>query len=749
MKKINKVFFIVILLLGTLILVSCHNKKEDSYPYNIYMLGVESGLVDVGYEEWLDSIRGEDGKNVVFQVAENHIQWQHEGDTSWNNLFNLMDIVGQKGESGADGKNIYFRVSEEQIQWQHEGDTSWNNLLAISDLIGPKGEQGTSGKNIQLRVAEGFIQWQYTNDSEWNNLVELSSLIGNNGKDGQEVILGVNNVFIQWKYNVGEEWINLLEISELKGIKGEDGFTPYIGENGNWWIDDNDLGIRAKIDDKEIIFNNIINNIHINIYDQESLHKKVTINKSNLFLENDVSLNLKLVHDFTKNNSGFDYIYYDTEIDNDFSIHDIVVPFHGLFNLILEIELEMDDEIFLRNMVKPLSFTEDEYNIAWLNGTMPTLLAASDFLSSDQSIPTYVELIRPKTYNFDNLPKNMLKMPIAITPTKGNYNQNALNHEIFMNNISLDGDNLTTKWIEELYFANPNSIFNIMIVDNRVAFVNSLLKSIVPLSNLNFIFYTDGMGSTNQINAAYNTQSSFNEKYDDLFTGVINGQNNFTRNHVLASTKLSNFSLVLNSIDGLTITPELRENILLNYNVKVVSVSEAFDRVDNNNNLDKLELLLNTRWGDGELDSISHMFKGEPTKNLLILGTSLSGENHATYASFEEYISYIIDNYSDEYKIFYKGHPNFPPSNERLNMFKDNNIEIIPNSIPVETVMLLYPEIYIGGYTSTSFQSSLPGQTLFFFGTEARIRSNTTIASMIDEGEVFYNTQYLSKDLIQ
>src|SRR5690606_29047832 len=118
-------------------------------------------------------------------------------------------------------------------------------------------------------------------------------------------------------------------------------------------------------------------------------------------------------------------------------------------------------------------------------------------------------------------------------------------------------------------------------------------------------------------------------------------------------------------------------------------VQEAFARVELAGNLDKLEYLLGTRWGTGEFDGISYMFQGEPSKNLLILGTSTAGEVHATYATFEKYIEYIVDVYGDEYKIFYKGHPSYPSSGARLQMFANYGIEIIPNSIPVETVMLL------------------------------------------------------------
>ena len=41
-----------------------------------------------------------------------------------------------------------------------------------------------------------------------------------------------------------EMW--LLSIKGDKGDKGRDGLTPYIGENGNWWLGDTDLGFSAS-----------------------------------------------------------------------------------------------------------------------------------------------------------------------------------------------------------------------------------------------------------------------------------------------------------------------------------------------------------------------------------------------------------------------------------------------------------------------------------------------------------------------
>lgn len=41
-----------------------------------------------------------------------------------------------------------------------------------------------------------------------------------------------------------EDWLAL--IKGEKGDKGDDGLTPYIGENGNWWIGTTDTGVKAE-----------------------------------------------------------------------------------------------------------------------------------------------------------------------------------------------------------------------------------------------------------------------------------------------------------------------------------------------------------------------------------------------------------------------------------------------------------------------------------------------------------------------
>ena len=59
-----------------------------------------------------------------------------------------------------------------------------------------------------------------------------------NGNDGLSAYdLAVQNGF----EGTLDEWL-----ASLKGADGEDGVTPFIGDNGNWWVGNTDLGISAS-----------------------------------------------------------------------------------------------------------------------------------------------------------------------------------------------------------------------------------------------------------------------------------------------------------------------------------------------------------------------------------------------------------------------------------------------------------------------------------------------------------------------
>ena len=163
------------------------------------------------------------------------IQWKYSDETDWRDLVALTELRGAAGENGKDGangkdgingKSIEVQRATEYIQWRYEGD-EWQNLVAIADITGPTGQNGkdgANGKTSEFRVNENTLQWRYVGDEIWLNLYDLTALKGADGRDGVDGKDGIN----------GQD-----------GSDGEDGKTPFIGENGNWWIGEIDTGVKA------------------------------------------------------------------------------------------------------------------------------------------------------------------------------------------------------------------------------------------------------------------------------------------------------------------------------------------------------------------------------------------------------------------------------------------------------------------------------------------------------------------------
>lgn len=221
--------------------------------------GVAS-IRDLGNIQLVGDSGGQDGREVELRTNEEtrQIQWKYtdEPDTAWRDLVALDAITGGDGADGADGREVELQVANGYIQWRYTSgeDTAWKDLMPLSDL---KGEDGEDGREVELKNDGSSILWRYVGegDDAWRPLVDLSDITGSDGADGKQVELRVEGGYIQWKYDADSDWQNLIALSALQGIKGdkgdkgdpgEDGDTPYIGDNGNWWIGGVDTGIKAE-----------------------------------------------------------------------------------------------------------------------------------------------------------------------------------------------------------------------------------------------------------------------------------------------------------------------------------------------------------------------------------------------------------------------------------------------------------------------------------------------------------------------
>ncbi len=220
--------------------------------------GVAS-IRDLGNLQLVGESGGQDGREVELRNNGTHIQWRYAGedDNAWRDLVALDAITGGSGADGADGREVELQVANGYIQWRYTtgADTAWKNLISLSDLRGQDGADGADGREVELKNDGTAILWRYAGegDEDWRPLVDLSDITGSDGADGKQVELRVEGGYIQWRYT-GGEWQNLIALSALQGIKGDKGDpgdTPFIGENGNWWIGDTDTGIPATGDKGE------------------------------------------------------------------------------------------------------------------------------------------------------------------------------------------------------------------------------------------------------------------------------------------------------------------------------------------------------------------------------------------------------------------------------------------------------------------------------------------------------------------
>ncbi len=202
------------------------------------------------------------------------IQWKYSDESDWHDLVTIAELTGAAGENGADGidgkdgvngkdgingtngKNIEIQKDDLYIRWRYAGG-EWQNLVALADISGPAGQ---NGKTPEFRVNEAMLQWRYVGDEVWLNLYNLSTLKGRDGETGQDGASGKdgNTPFIgengNWWIGGTDTGIKAAGEKGEKGDTGEkgetgasgkDGNTPFIGENGNWWIGDTDTGVKA------------------------------------------------------------------------------------------------------------------------------------------------------------------------------------------------------------------------------------------------------------------------------------------------------------------------------------------------------------------------------------------------------------------------------------------------------------------------------------------------------------------------
>lgn len=121
---------------------------------------------------------------------------------------------------------------------------------------GPKGDTGLSAYEFwKEKVADGTVNWPKDQTEVADFFKYLRGKDGKDGQDGQ-------SAFEQWKEMIADGSVDNPHDPDKKwspenntiqdfwrfltGASGEDGQTPHVGDNGNWFIGNEDTGIGAR-----------------------------------------------------------------------------------------------------------------------------------------------------------------------------------------------------------------------------------------------------------------------------------------------------------------------------------------------------------------------------------------------------------------------------------------------------------------------------------------------------------------------
>ena len=237
-----------------------------------------------------DGIDGKDGDTPF--IGTNGNWWIGTTDTGVKAAgpqgeLGLKGDKGDKGETGAqgaNGKSAYEIAIEKNLITNAVTEEQW--LASLKGEKGAQGEQGVGIQNItlnngtmtitltdntqfqfenigsasssgvapQIRINTQTNEWEISSDSGNSWVSTGVKATGEKGADGADGAKGedgispkvqINAVTNEWELSVnnGLSWTSTGV--KATGTDGKDGDTPFVGNNGNWWIGTTDTGVKA------------------------------------------------------------------------------------------------------------------------------------------------------------------------------------------------------------------------------------------------------------------------------------------------------------------------------------------------------------------------------------------------------------------------------------------------------------------------------------------------------------------------
>ncbi len=366
---------------------------------------------------------------------------------------------------------------------------------------------------------------------------------------------------------------------------------------------------------------------------------------------------------------------------------------------------------------KEVSLFTDEYIIAPISGSMPQLYFTLNMkeITKEYTIPSFVWLARPDSWNWDNLPENVYAMPNVDKAE-------VLRHDNYDKMVEY-----TDAYIEELYSINSNSKFNLYINDyNSYLYLKLLAGNGIPEENYYVTLLSDGGASYNEFNKAFNSADEnfdADAKYAEMTTNLSTLYNevreakdyNPDGEYTVDTSTFNQYAYVcakeMSNVEWWILRP--REGVLCSPDKDFINTVLTTDKtegiIEERNFANPLKEMT-----DEEKTSLkslynfnNEIFEAADTQNkkaMMILGSWAKPENEP---DFEAYVRFTKLYYGDQFVYYYKGHPNTPTSSypDKQKQLEELALVDVESSINAELILFFYPDIYMCGYDSSTFLS--------------------------------------------
>jgi hypothetical protein len=374
----------------------------------------------------------------------------------------------------------------------------------------------------------------------------------------------------------------------------------------------------------------------------------------------------------------------------------------------------------------------ERYNIAPITSTTPVLIYSMKMLydkglnqtESGDPVPSILCLNRPDQYDWEKLPENVYANPLLTKSQNGKaYGANK------WQSIKIAR---MKDYVNELYALNPSSKFVFIVNDwmCRITLPQLVYLSDLPEDSYSLILVTDGSATYNLFRTVYGNTENAQAKHDMLvasfkkFRDEVRKDPNYGYDLEAPKNGYSNVPCedgqvrILRELAYAIVDVEDAQWWVVRKSKDTFEIEDedfmkkviADTRISNN----YLNGLLSNVQAAGKEDIFRALYKFDDTafqatrakkkKIMMILGTAKAVENENPV---DQFVNFTQAYYGDQFEYYYKGHPGWiiEGDKERLAHMAELNLQTLDSSIAAELFGFYNPDIYLSGYTSTTFQS--------------------------------------------